>query len=208
MRPTLDDEEPMRTTRARTIAATAALTAVVLVTGCGMDDPIDADQTQRDATGRIEQGGDVGVFALQLGDCFDDPTVPATPTTDPAADGTAPPAELSADAPLDTAVDGTTLVDQVPAIPCDTPHDFEVYGLFDVVDEAEFPGETVVVAQAETGCLQRFADYVGAAYAAAGPHAVSYLYPTGETWATGDRSVLCLVHGPEKRVGSVRGVAT
>lgn len=196
----------MRTRRppSHAVAGAAALLAVAGLAGCTVDDPIDTDQTRRDETGRIAEGGAVGVFALQLGDCSDDPTVPAEA-------GTAAPVPPGAEAPttapatLGTLVDGTPVVDQVPAIPCDMPHDFEVYGLFDVVDEPDYPGESIVVAQAEVGCLQRFEGYVGAAYVADGARAVSYLYPTAETWSEGDRAVHCLVHGPTQRSGSVRG---
>lgn len=73
----------------------------VLVAACGGNESTSDDST-RDDQGTIVEGGDVGVFALAVGDCFDDPAAEATE------------------------------VYSVDAIPCDEPHDNQVVAKFDL----------------------------------------------------------------------------
>lgn len=57
---------------------------------------------ERDEAGEIIEGGSVGAFDVQIGDCYDDPIL------------------------------GADEVTEVSAKPCDEPHDNEVFALFDV----------------------------------------------------------------------------
>ena len=61
-----------------------------------------SDASTRDDAGTIVEGGDVGVFVLAVGDCFDDPDADATQ------------------------------ISSVAATPCDAPHDNQVYDKFDL----------------------------------------------------------------------------
>ena len=65
----------------------AALVVLALATACSNDS--NSDNSTRDESGDITEGGDVGVFALEVGDCFDQPPdgniseVAAVPCADP-----------------------------------------------------------------------------------------------------------------------------
>ncbi len=74
------------------------LALAVAAAACGDDEPA------RDTTGAITESGDASVFALQVGDCFDD---------DPSAAET---------------------VTAVPAVPCSQQHDNEIYYEFSMTD--------------------------------------------------------------------------
>ena len=63
-------------------------------------------EPERDATGAITESGSASVFALQVGDCFDD---------DPSAAAT---------------------VTEVPTVPCSQPHDNEIYYEYSMSDAA------------------------------------------------------------------------
>lgn len=83
----------------RRISLLAALTALALVVAaCGDDSPA------RDSDGSIIEAGDISVFELRVGDCFDDPE------------------------------DLSTQVETVRAVPCAEPHDNEIYHAFDLAD--------------------------------------------------------------------------
>jgi hypothetical protein len=75
--------------RYRLVAAIGILALVAVA--CGDDEPA------RDTTGAITETGDASVFALQVGDCFND--------------------EASAG----------DVVSEVPVTPCSEPHDNEIY---------------------------------------------------------------------------------
>ena len=74
----------------------------------GINSFLEAD---RDSSGAIISEGNVGAFAMRVGDCFDDGSTFA-----------------------DERVDG------VAGVPCGKPHDNEVYAVFDVTMPS-FPGE-------------------------------------------------------------------
>lgn len=79
---------------------------------------------------------------------------------------------------------------------CTSPHEAEVSALVptQVQDaDAAFPGEQALSAQAESACVDSFADYVGRPYVSSDLD-VTWLTPTQTSWAEGDRSIVCLVH--------------
>lgn len=169
--------------RRRSPAAIAALTlsaAMALVlAACSQDS--EEDSTVRDETGAVQEGGDVGVFRLQVGDCFNSPAL--TPGV-------------------------TTEVQDVAALPCDEPHENEVYDAFDMT-ESTYPGVEATNTIANEGCLERFEAFVGLAYEQS-IYGILTLTPTEQSWETGDREVLCIladaVNG-ELITGSVKGTA-
>jgi hypothetical protein len=95
---------------------------------------------------------------------------------------------------------------RVDGVPCTTPHQSEVFSVFNLPD-GDYPGEDEVLKKAEDGCADRFEDYA--------PNAkdedledleLFYLYPIRSAWSRGDREVTCLAHDPAGgRVGSLRG---
>jgi Septum formation len=95
----------------------------------------------------------------------------------------------------------------VTVIPCDQPHEYEVYDAFDLAD-GDYPGQDSVNQSAQTDCTTRFETFVGIPYSES-QYYLSYLTPTEESWANGDREVLCSIYdqnGPT--TGSLAGVGT
>jgi hypothetical protein len=124
-------------------------------------------------------GIDTSVFRIRPGDCFDDP---------------APGRQLR----------------QVDVTPCDQPHDNEVFATVEHPAGADFPfpGHDGVVAHAEQACPGPFAAYVGIAYAQS-RFSLFPIVPSRESWAKGDRQIICALYDNEagKLTGSVRGTA-
>lgn len=89
---------------------------------------------------------------------------------------------------LNDLTDGVVL--DVPAVPCADPHEGEVFALYDL-DEGLYPGEEAIATDAETQCPERLASYAPAA-AEDDNITFFYLYPTAESWATGDREIACV----------------
>jgi hypothetical protein len=95
-------------------------------------------------------------------------------------------------------------VSRVPVVPCDVPHDEEVFALLTFPD-AEFPGYEALEEEGDQMCLPAFEEYVGA------PYEASELYyytitPTEKGWrAYEDRSLLCVAYGEAQLTASVRG---
>ena len=114
----------------------------------------------------VTEGGDVGVFALNVGDCFDDPP--------------------------DVQGDGDGSVEAVAAVPCDEPHDNQVYHKFDLPD-GDFPGEDATFDRATAGCIAQFEAAVGEAYETS-PLDIFPLTPTESGWAAGDQEVICSIY--------------
>ncbi len=95
-------------------------------------------------------------------------------------------------------------IDQVEVVPCDAPHDFEVFALVDLPD-GPYPGEDQVVERARDACTGRFAAYVGVEEATSAL-ASAFLVPDEDGWEDGDRQVVCLLYEPDQRLdSSMRG---
>ncbi|MFT4217568.1 MAG: septum formation family protein [Micropruina sp.] len=97
-------------------------------------------------------------------------------------------------------------VGRVEVMPCDQSHYFEAYAKTDLPD-GNFPGDSEVTKQADKFCTAEFNTFVGVA-AKDSSYDMYYLYPVQESWATGDREVLCLAGAKDGGVtGSLKGVA-
>lgn len=146
----------------RTVAAAAAA-ACLLAAGCG---------------GGGE--GEVSVFRIRPGDCFNDP-----------------PAERQLEE-----------VDVVPCEQPHDNEVFATV-THPAPEGADFPGRDAVVAYAEQACPQPFADYVGASYDQS-RFTLFPIVPSADTWAQGDRQVICALydHQAGKLTGSARGSGT
>lgn len=116
---------------------------------------------QEGKTGFVESG-EVSAFNLQVGNCFDDPP------------------------------DVAGLVSELLAIPCDQPHDNEVFFLVDYPSAADapFPGNETLGLFADQQCAAAFEGFVGLPYHES-PLVLTSFTPTEESWATGDREVVC-----------------
>ena len=131
----------------------------------------------RDDSGAIVSAGTVDAFSIQAGDCFDDVT------------------------------GFFDQVDTLPGVPCDDPHDNEVYAVIPV-DLPEFPGDDAMGDIAHEKCLAKFAGFVGKDYESSSLD-IYTLFPSSESWSRqNDREVVCAVYDMEleKLVGSVQGM--
>jgi hypothetical protein len=136
------------------------------------------DGPGRDDTGQITSAGDLSVFDLQVGDC------------------------VLIDDELEAANE------TLPVVPCDEPHQAEVYALVDVDDLDQYPGERELSNRAEIECVAEFADYVGVDLADSVLF-FTYMIPSIRSWQDDDdRTVVCMVLGVGGPLeGSVRGAA-
>lgn len=98
-------------------------------------------------------------------------------------------------------------VSTVPVVACTEPHSGEIYALPQLPD-GEFPGDQAVQDSGNTLCLgQEFQNYIGIAPEQS-TLGVNILFPTTETWADGDREIVCIVRdGEAETTGSLRGAA-
>jgi len=100
--------------------------------------------------------------------------------------------EVSVDAVQEgDCVDIPSQVSEFIGIPCDEAHDAQVYALFEI-DGDDFPGDTEVVSQGETGCASRFEAFVGKSYEES-IYYINTVRPTELSWVRGDREVICLI---------------
>ncbi|HEY9307411.1 MAG TPA: septum formation family protein [Microbacterium sp.] len=171
----------MNNRRARISLAAVVVAAAVSLSGCSIIDQfLPSSQPVRDAeTGEVtEQVDNADVFAIRVGDCLN--------TAD---------------------MDTTEEVSDVPVVPCDEPHDDEVFYSYSLAD-GEYPGEDAIIADADTTCIAEFGTFIGLAYESS---TLDYwpMYPTTGSWESGDREVLCIAWDPSgaKLTGTLAGAA-
>ena len=80
-------------------------------------------------------------------------------------------------------------VRSLPAVPCAEPHEGEVYATFDL-PEGDYPGESAIIEQVETGCDERLSAVAPEAYEDQSV-GLYYLYPLEISWPD-DREVVCI----------------
>lgn len=86
-------------------------------------------------------------------------------------------------------------VEALAAVPCDEPHEGEVFALVDIDDIEVYPGERELSNRAEVECVSRFADYVGVDLVDSTLF-YTYLTPSIRGWQDEDepdRTVVCFV---------------
>ena len=97
---------------------------------------------------------------------------------------------------------GSGSVTDLPVVPCEEPHVGEVFHTFDVPGD-DFPGDFTQAEEEQ--CLPAFQEFVGMAY---DQSALVYttLTPTSQSWADGDREVVCIIQDPAgNTTGSLQG---
>ena len=150
---------------------------LLLVSALGLGLASCADEPNRDESGEINETEDVDPNTLQAGDCFNDPETGST-----------------------------TAVTSLEAVPCEEPHDNEVFHVFDL-DDGDFPGADEVKQLGLEGCEPELEGYVGATAEDAGL-AVVPVTPTDQSWNdTDDRTVLCALYNADgsEITGSLEG---
>ena len=97
------------------------------------------------------------------------------------------------------------LVEEVPFIPCDEPHDSEVFAVTDLAGD-EYPGDEAVETQATEFCRGQSQSFVGPGWDESELDMFP-MYPLEEGWnEIGDREVLCLVVDLEGGItGTLKG---
>jgi len=83
----------------------------------------------------------------------------------------------------------------VKVVPCSQEHDSEVYATISLPGEA-FPGDAKVIELGEPRCSNEFAAFVGRDFQDS-TLTGDALYPSKDTWADSDHTVVCFV-GPPK----------
>jgi hypothetical protein len=137
--------------------ALGVIALAFLLAACG-------DDVDRDERGVIVESGEVSVFSLRVGDCFDDEGF------------------------------DQEAVSSLAAVPCIEPHDNEAYALFDIASaDASFPGADELLGLSDQACLQLFEDFVGVTYEDSELDFFP-ITPTSDSWADGDREVICSVY--------------
>jgi len=95
----------------------------------------------------------------------------------------------------------------VPTVPCGEAHQEEVFASTELPD-GDFPDEDARMAHAEDECMPAFPEFVGLAHddSVLDITTIEPTEPTEQSWADGDREVLCLVHDPAGEItGSLEG---
>ena len=105
----------------------------------------------------------------------------------------------------DATAQGT--VTTAPIVPCSQPHDSEAYKSI-IMANGTFPGDAAVKDQADTGCADAFATFVGISYTDSNLK-ISYYFPTETSWNTrDDRQIMCTVYDDGvKTTGTLKGAA-
>ncbi len=130
--------------------------AIVIVIAIG-------SQATRSSGGAITSTGQVNIFSLRVGDCFQNPA-----------------ASQSAGGVTD-----------VTAVACTTPHNAQAFAQFDAT-EASYPGTKALIAEAAHGCRTRIATSLDKSKITSTMQ-LRFLYPEPQAWTDGRRIITCLV---------------
>ena len=98
---------------------------------------------------------------------------------------------------------------EVPAVPCNEPHDSEIIYVFDM--PGEIYNEEEISDAADDACLAEVANYIGPDWESLTSEGleVSYFSPGRESWSNGDREVDCIIYtisGENELTSSVKGM--
>jgi hypothetical protein len=129
--------------------------------------------------------------------------IESTPASHADAPSTGPSAGASADGEETSVLDlevgdcftaDVAVLESALVVGCEHPHVYEVFHVYDhqAADDA-FPGEDALEAAAAVECEAAFEGYVGIGYQDSRWYGTT-VPPSEDTWALGDREVLCLLH--------------
>ncbi len=157
-----------------------ALTALLLIgAACSSSVPSASAEASEFSAARAGSPSLVSAFDLEVGDCFNT-------------------ADIST-------------VDKVEVVDCEVPHVYEVFGLTDYEggEGDAFPGEDALSAAADEACRPAFEAYVGITYDESTDWHGTFINPSAETWAEGDREIVCVLHTRDETevTGSAEGTA-
>jgi hypothetical protein len=100
----------------------------------------------------------------------------------------------------------TGQVSTVPTVDCSSPHDSEAY-FTNRLPDGGYPGDSTVTSGAETICAPAFTSFIGKAVAHSN-YNYSYYVPTSDSWASGDREVVCVAftNSGDRVTGTLKGI--
>lgn len=87
----------------------------------------------------------------------------------------------------------------VPVVPCDGPHEAEVYALVDVADAPSFD-EQALITDVQDQCVALFDAYVGEPYRTSSLD-IFYQHPLQDAWDAGERGAVCAAFVPDPDTG-------
>ncbi len=120
----------------------------------------------RDESGIVVGAGDVASEDLQVGDCLL--------------------------LPDEVAEDGSFEFESLRAVPCNEPHDLEVFGRVRALP-GPYPGEVALSDYGQQECAAMFESYVGLPVEHEARLIYSTSYPLAESWTAGDRMLDCML---------------
>ncbi|MFJ3403674.1 septum formation family protein [Promicromonospora sp. NPDC090134] len=138
-----------------------------------------------------------------------EPSEAPTPDADTEATAGAEIPDLHVGDCIDTAAtSGQTTLYRIPVVPCTTAHGGEIYAQTTAADSLAKNGATptqqALWDAADAYCYPQFTKYVGLRWAKS-----ELLYwpiaPSEESWAEGDRRILCVVESEQPVTGSLEG---
>jgi putative regulator of septum formation len=96
-------------------------------------------------------------------------------------------------------------VDDVAGKPCAEAHEYEVIYIGRMPGEG-YPTDDAFDAYVERSCVPAFETYIGRTYEDSGLD-ISWLYPSTDSWKSGDRTVQCSAYDPDNSglIASVKG---
>ncbi|WP_018135474.1 septum formation family protein [Acaricomes phytoseiuli] len=147
--------------------------------GSGADAP-------RNSEGEVTSSATAATTKINVGDCIRNPGV-----------------DTGAETPAPSS--GSIEIEKVLQLPCAQPSDYEVYAGTGI-EAADYPGVQSLIASAEAFCKPAFEDFVGRTFENSELQ-LSYIYPTEDSWNSGDRRTLCLVAAKDgaQSTGSLKG---
>ncbi len=165
-----------RTRRPVSLVGASFALLVLVATSCSQDSQ--QDDSDRNEAGTVVGAGDVGVFALQVGDCIDVSSfLDDTETTSTA-----------------TSEVEVTQVEEFAAVPCTEMHSGEV-----VTDDEQFfadldafPTSNELLDSGRERCITDLSAYTASDYETS-PYDVIPLIPTETSWdVVDDRGLICI----------------
>lgn len=178
------------------------------------DDPYAAADPYNPDPSATDPYADVPADGLGETPEADDETDPAgepVPELDETATAGAEIPDLAVGDCFDTsATSGQTTLYRIPVVPCSTAHGGEIYAETTAPDSlarnGAAPTQQALWDAADAYCYPEFTKFVGMRWARS-----ELLYwpiaPSEESWAEGDRRILCVVESEEPVTGSLKGAA-
>jgi hypothetical protein len=124
--------------------------------------------------GNVRHRHSISVFALQVGDCFDNPS--------------------QAQAALG--------VNDVTAMPCTQAHNAQVFAQYRLKGSSvDYPGSSTVLHEVTKGCNSRVSGALNSA-AITKQMTLHFLFPQLSGWMQGQRKVVCFVQNPKSNLTS------